>query len=78
VVEAAGIPTVALATMADRVRRVCYPRAAVARFPRGATCGPPGAADLQREVVAAALDLLRTVREPGTVVELPHRFSEGA
>jgi D-proline reductase (dithiol) PrdB len=77
-VEAAGIPTVALATLLDRVQWVRYPRAAIVKFPRGATCGPPHAADLQRAVLRDVFRLLETAREPGTVVELPHRFSEAA
>lgn len=74
--EAAGIPTVALATMADRVRRVRYPRAAVAKFPRGATCGGPHAVALQRAVVREAFRVLETAEAPGTLVELPHRYEE--
>jgi hypothetical protein len=77
-VEASGIPTVALATLAVAVKRVVYPRAAVARFPRGATCGPPNAPELQHEVIGAALELLRTATRPGTLVELPQRFGEAA
>jgi len=77
-VEAAGIPTTALANLPDRVQRVRYPRAAIVKFPRGATCGPPHAADLQREVIGEALRLLETATTPGTMHELPHRFTDAA
>ncbi len=76
--EAAGIPTTALATMPDRVDWVNYPRAALVKFPRGATCGPPHAAELQRQVLREALALLSTATTPGARVELAHRFTDAA
>lgn len=77
-VEAAGIPTVGLASVAQRVQWVRYPRAALVKFPRGANCGPPHDADFQRTVLRDVLDLLETAREPGVPAELPHRFSAAA
>ncbi len=67
-----------LANLPERVTRVGYPRAAIVKFPRGATCGPPHAAELQRQVIADALRLLETAQSPGTLLELPHRFTEAA
>lgn len=76
--EAAGIPTVALGNLARVFERVRVPRAAVVKFPRGANCGPPHAADVQRAVVTDALRVLETATAPGTLVELPHRFGDEA
>ena len=76
-VEAAGIPTVAVSTMKQSVERVKNPRTVVVRFPRGATIGPPNDIELQRRVILDALEVLRTARKPGTLVELPHRWAGG-
>ena len=73
-VEAAGIPTVALGNMADRLLRVRVPRGAAVKFPRGAPCGPPGADELQRRVLTDAFRVLESASTPGTVVELPYGF----
>lgn len=69
VIEAAGVPTVCLANMKGAMLRVKPPRAVITRFPRGQTVGPAGDRETQRRTVAAALELLATTREPGTVVE---------
>lgn len=73
-IEAAGIPTVAIANLRERVERVGYPRAAIVRFPRGATVGPPGNTGLQRQVLQDALRVLETAQPGKAVVELPHRW----
>ena len=77
-IEAAGIPTVGLATMRDRVERVRFPRAVTVRYPRGATVGAPGDAIGQSDVILAALAHLRTADQPGAVLELPNKWPGGA
>lgn len=64
--------------MPDREQRVRFPRTALVKFPRGATCGPPHAPERQRAVLRDALRLLETATAPNTVVELPHRFMDEA
>jgi len=71
-VEAAGIPTVAVGNLRRRMEMVNYPRAALVRFPRGATVGAPHMPDLQRQVLLDTLELLHTATRPGTLVELSH------
>ena len=73
-IEAAGIPTIAIANLRDRVERIKYPRAVLVKFPRGATVGPPGDAALQRQVILDALHVLESATEPCAYVELPHRW----
>lgn len=46
------------------------PRVLVTRHLMGRTVGPPGAADRQRRVVEAALELLVDARAGGAIVEL--------
>lgn len=73
-VEKAGIPTVGLANIAERMDRIKYPRGAVAKFPRGATVGRPHDAAMQRQVLLETLDVLRTATTPATLVELAQRW----
>ena len=72
--EAGGIPTVAVGNLRKRMERINYPRAAVVRFPRGATVGAPHMPEQQRQVLLDTLEVLRTATAPGTLVELPHRW----
>ncbi len=75
--EAAGIPTVAVANLKERVEWVRYPRAVVVKFPRGATVGPPGDAALQRKVLQDAFTLLENAAPAGGPLELPQRWTVG-
>ena len=59
------------------VKRVIYPRAAMVKFPRGATIGAPNNAAQQRQVILDAFEVLKTAGAPGTVVELSHRWNGG-
>lgn len=69
-IEAAGVPTVALSNVRGATRRVKPPRSLIVPFPRGETVGPAYAVALQSATVSAALDLLVTAREPGTMRDL--------
>ena len=73
-IEAAGISTVAIANLRERVEQVMYPRAVIVRFPRGATAGPPGDTPLQTQVLRDALDWLESASRPGAFLDLPHRW----
>ena len=69
-VEEAGIPTVALATLRPVVERLQYPRAALVRFPRGATVGAPHDIATQQTTLRGALRLLESTTGPGEIVKL--------
>ena len=73
-VEKAGIPTVGLSTFKDRVERINYPRAAVVKFPRGATLGRAHDSAQHKQVLLDTFEVLRTATAPGTVVELAHKW----
>jgi len=74
--EAAGIPTLCMTSAQDITRAVNPPRAAFLDFPLGHTAGKPNAPDLQRQILVQALSSLETMTAPGSVIELPFRWSE--
>ncbi len=76
VLEASGLPTVALSMIPDLTRAVGVPRLAGISYPMGQPFGRPHDGDGQRAVLRAALDVLATAREPGTYVELPFAWPE--
>ena len=74
--ESNGIPTVILGAARDIVTHCGVPRFAFLDFPLGNPCGKPYDRDMQATIAAAAVDLFETAAEPGTVVTLPHRWSD--
>jgi hypothetical protein len=54
------------------------PRVAAIDFPFGRPLGQPGDAEIQREVLRAALMALVNAKVPGTVTELPFPWPEPA
>jgi len=76
VLEASGIPTVALSMIPDLTRAVGVPRLAGISYPIGRPLGRPGDADGQRMVLRSVLEVLTTAREPDTYVELPMVWPE--
>lgn len=73
--EAEGIPTVILACARDITAAVFPPRAVFSHVPLGNPAGRPNDPENQRAVIGAALELLETAPGPGTIVDLPHRWS---
>ena len=71
--ERAGMATVVIGTAVHRDRTVAMslPRLLFAPHPMGRPLGAPHDAERQTEVLLAALDLLDTAVENGTVVDLP-------
>ncbi len=45
-------------------------------FPLGNTAGPPGAPDVQLDIVHSALGLAHSAPAPGTIVPLDHQWHE--
>lgn len=76
VLEASGIPTVALSMIPDLTRAVGVPRLAGISYPMGRPLGRPQDADGQRAVLRATLDLLASASGPDTYVELPFTWPE--
>jgi hypothetical protein len=76
VIEAKGIPTVALSMIPDLTRAVGVPRLAGISYPMGRPLGPPHDADGQRAVLRAMLELLANASGPDTYVELPFVWPE--
>jgi len=64
-------------TSARDITRACNPpRAAFLDFPLGHTTGKPHAPDLQRRILVEALSSFETLTVPGSMKELPFRWSE--
>lgn len=73
--EAAGIPTVSLTSARDITAAANPPRAVFLDYPLGHTSGRVDAPELNRQIVAAALDALHA-NEPGVIVDLPHVWAD--
>ena len=76
ILEAKGIPTVALSMIPDLTRAVGVPRLAGISYPMGRPLGRPHDADGQREVLRSLLGLLATAHAPDTYVKLPFVWPE--
>jgi hypothetical protein len=76
VIEASGIPTVALSMIPDLTRAVGVPRLAGIGYPIGRPLGRPHDGEGQRAVLRSMLQLLADAREPDTYVELPFVWPE--
>ena len=72
--EAHGIPTVVIGSARDIVEQCGVPRFVFTDFPLGNPCGRPYDADMQRDIVGTALDVLETARFPRTTVQTPFRW----
>jgi D-proline reductase (dithiol) PrdB len=68
--EANGIPTVIIGSALDIVEHCGVPRYVYTDFPLGNPCGNPFDPDVQKQIVAAAIDLLENAREPRSTVQL--------
>jgi hypothetical protein len=76
VLEALGIPTVALSMIPDLTRAVGVPRLAGVSYPMGRPLGRTHDADGQRAVLRATLGLLSTATAPDSYLELPFVWPE--
>jgi hypothetical protein len=74
--EAHGVATVVLGSARDIVEHCGVPRFVFTDFPLGNPCGKPYDVEMQRAIVAMALDLLESARLPRTTVQTPFRWSE--
>jgi hypothetical protein len=76
VLEARGIPTVALSMIPELTRAVGVPRLAGISYPMGRPLGQPHDADGQRAVLRQLLEVLPSATGPDTYVELPFVWPE--
>lgn len=72
--EEAGIATISMGNMPDRMALIKPPRALLVKFARGSMFGEPGNVGRQRRILLDALDALENMTEPGTIRELPYRW----
>ncbi len=74
--ETHGLPTVILGSALDVVEHCGVARFAYLDFPLGNPCGKPYDADMQRDVVFAAIDLFESAEASRTTLRLPQRWSD--
>ena len=74
--EAGGIPTVALSMIPDLTRAVGVPRLAGISYPMGRPLGRPHDANGQRAVLQSMLELLAIAPGPDTYIERPFVWPE--
>jgi hypothetical protein len=73
-VEEAGVCTISMGNMADRMAYIKPPRALLVKFPRGSMFGEPGNVKRQRSIIIDVLNALKIMTEPGAVKELPYQW----
>lgn len=76
IIEAAGIPTVALSMIPELTRAVGVPRLVGISHPMGQPFGRPHDPDRQRAVLRAMLDLLASASGPESAIELPFEWHQ--
>ncbi|MFQ5558340.1 MAG: hypothetical protein ACE5GB_12650 [Acidimicrobiales bacterium] len=75
-IEAAGIATLTLTSARDITASAHPPRAAFLDYPLGHTSGKPGEPDLNRRIVAAALEGFERIDRPGSIIDLPFNWAD--
>lgn len=74
--EQAGLPTVIVGSARDIVEHCGVPRFVFTDFPLGNPCGHPWQRDMQRAIVAQALDELERATAPRTTAQAPFAWKE--
>lgn len=72
--EEAGIVTISMSNDAGRTAHIKPPRVLLVKFARGSMFGEPGNVKRQRRIIMDALEALKTMTEPGTILELPYQW----
>ena len=72
--EEAGIPTIVVSTARDISAQVKAPRTVFINAPMGNTFGRSFEHARQRAILLDALRALETVREGGTLIDLPYEW----
>jgi len=76
VVEEVGICTVYVGSIRDMMAQVKPPRPVFVNFPMGHQCGKAFDRELQMSIIKDALNTLKTLQEPGQIVDLPYDWGE--
>jgi hypothetical protein len=76
-VEEAGISTMVIGSARDIMEAVKAPRAVFTNFPLGHQAGKPFDGELQLNILYGAFEALKSIEQPGTIVDLPFQWSEG-
>jgi D-proline reductase (dithiol) PrdB len=74
VIEEAGIATVSITFRKEITELVKPPRALYLKFPPGKPLGNPGDKVMQMAIIHDALDALKTIKQPGTIIDLPYKL----
>jgi D-proline reductase (dithiol) PrdB len=75
-VEEGGIPTISLSSARDITESVKPPRSVFINFPLGHTSGKPFDRPLQMKIIKDAFNALKSIGEPGTIVDLPYHWQD--
>ena len=73
-IEKAGIPTAGISIVRRFTEETKAPRAVFLKWPMGHPLGEPGRDKQQITVLKKALETLETIKEPGTIIDLPYRW----
>lgn len=71
-----GIPTIYVGSARDVMDQVKPPRSAFVDFPFGRQCGRPFDREGQMNIIKDALNALKSITEPGTIIDLPYEWGE--
>jgi len=75
-VEEGGIPTISVSSARDVTELVKPPRSVFVNFPLGHTTGKPFDRELQMKIIKDAFDALKSIKTPGTIIDLPYQWEE--
>ena len=75
-IESRGVPTVSVTVAKDSTAAIKAPRAVFVPWPMGHHFGVPYHHQIQRRVLLAMLDALTSIKESGTIVDLPIKWAD--
>lgn len=76
IIEEVGVPTIYVGSARDMMEQVKPPRSVFVNFPLGHRYGKPFDQKVQMSIIKDALQVLTTLDEPGTIVDLPYEWGE--
>jgi len=75
-IEATGIPTLSMSSARSITAAANPPRAVYLDYPLGHTSGKPGDSVNQLNIMQDTLAAFASIETPGTIVDLPYRWSD--